>query len=446
MDTEHEEETDTVKIDDISVQSGEISGGQLIVNIQPGQNFNGQSIVVVNAGIQNDGRTVTDWGSANNGSEYDGEQANNECQSLTQDPASISEMLKSAIVPQAATPANGTDQSVSIKEVIPTGSNELKENGGLTMSETRFDEITGAVLTSGRMNKIRAVLSKEIGESKTNGLFELLSSALAANITKKYQDIIIRKYEAVQQLKIIERNEQELKKSKRALNKIVIEPVIDPLNMEPPIENVSNQVANKVKRSVSRPRKVIDPSIIIIKRPVGRPKKERDPNEKKRGRGRPRIEKPPKIPKKRGRPSFATIREKNSMMQLPNVSSGAHDNLVKLNPLNPSAQRSEAGIPFEIEKPRKNKADSKEWSKEDANQIRKQLNVWIITVEELCKAKPVKRSLALNHTSIPINTESVPQTSMESSDVSAQFKEMQHELEISLFGGILSDSEDSDME
>lgn len=122
------------------------------------------------------------------------------------------------------------------------------------------------------------------------------------------------------------------------------------------------------------------------------------------------------------------------MTQLPTVSSGAHDNLVKLNPVDPSQQRSESGCLFEIEKPRKNKADSNGWSKEDAKDIKNQLNIAIVTVEELLKAKPPKRQSVL----------SAKSQTLSSKTVAKQFRQMQIELEQSLFGGVISDTDESE--
>lgn len=109
-----------------------------------------------------------------------------------------------------------------------------------------------------------------------------------------------------------------------------------------------------------------------------------------------------------------------------------NDPAISSNTSTSSANHSKEGCPFTIELPQINKMNMKEWSKGDAGHIRQKVNATVETVEEIVKQKPVK------------NMDIVDKAASET--MCAGMDKEREEIEIALFGDLLSESDLSENE
>lgn len=288
--------------------------------------------------------------------------------------------------------------------------NEGEEDG----DKEKTDEEAKESIRMKNMPRIRAALSREVGPKTTKSIFAALKQAADPVRASFVRSSIWKKYNAIKRVKVVEQKERSLKEEKARLLEIIWAPLITPVSsasQENPNVEVSAEPGQEPEKKPE-------------KKKVGRPRKERDPNAIKRGRGRPKSDKPPKSPKQRGRPSYATLKERELLKQLPTVSSGAHDELIILNPVDPAIQRSDNSIPFTIELPTINKSQSNGWSKTDAGSLKQKLNIETETVEQIKKRKPAKTNKQ-QHMKKPHN-------------------QVNDEIEIAVFGEVISETEEEE--
>lgn len=257
------------------------------------------------------------------------------------------------------------------------------------------------------MPRIRMAFNHELGQKTTKAIFKALVDAGNTTAATTIRATIWKKYNALKKVRALEIKERAIVEEKEKLLKIIREPLTV---IEPTVQF----------SSATLPPTTIEQE--PAKRKVGRPRKPQDPNKIKRGRGRPKSDKPPKSPKPRGRLANEVPKERDLINQLPSVASGAHDELIILNPVNPAMQRSESGCPFTIELPAINKVDTQSWSKVDAGRMKQTLNIEMETVAEIIQRKP-----RITVAQVKKTNEKRVQTN--------------EEIEMEIFGGLISETD-----
>lgn len=299
------------------------------------------------------------------------------------------------------------------KELLMESTNEEEEGANLEKSK---EEVTEPIKMK-NMPRIRAALSREIGPKTTKRILAALNEAADPTSASFIRSSIWKKYNAIKRVKVLEQKERCLVAEKARLLGVIRAPVVTPT-----LATIPSTQDKPTTAATSQSNQAMDSEQAPVKKKVGRPRKEIDPNAVKRGRGRPKSDKPPKSPKQRGRPSYATLKERELLKQLPTIASGAHDELIILNPVDPSGQRSDNSIPFTIELPAINKNESNGWSKYDAGTLKQKLNVETESVEQIIKRKPEKKKNKRRQARKPNNA-------------------AKDAIEIAIFGGVISETE-----